>query len=138
MLSTHFLSDRSIAIRIDGFLSKPYSINSGVPQSSVISLVLFILFISNLLSSISLSIYSFSDDAYLTLSFSSNPQHLANSNVSPYHSSSSSLLAYDLTDIEVWGAGSLLETNQQKTTQAVTCYKHYQDLPPVSMNDHEF
>ena len=44
-----FLSDRSIAIRIDGFLSKPHSINSGVSQGSVISPVLFILFINDLL-----------------------------------------------------------------------------------------
>ena len=29
------LSDRSVAIRVDGYLSKPYSINSGVPQGSV-------------------------------------------------------------------------------------------------------
>ena len=27
-----FLSDRSIAIKVDGYLSKPHSINSGVPQ----------------------------------------------------------------------------------------------------------
>ena len=38
-----FLSGRSIAIRVDGYLSKPHSISSGVPQGSVISPVLFIL-----------------------------------------------------------------------------------------------
>ena len=32
-----FLSDRSIAIRVDGFLSNLHSINAGVPQGSVIS-----------------------------------------------------------------------------------------------------
>ena len=32
-----FLSDRSIAIRFYGYLSKPHAINSGVPQGSVIS-----------------------------------------------------------------------------------------------------
>ena len=44
-----FLSDRSIAIRVDGYLSKPHSIDSGVPQGSVISPVLFILFLNDLL-----------------------------------------------------------------------------------------
>ena len=44
-----FLSNRSIAIRVDGFFSEPHSINSGVPQGSVISPVLFILFINDLI-----------------------------------------------------------------------------------------
>ena len=61
-----FLSDRSIAIRVNGFLSEPHSISCGVPQGSVISPVLFILFINDLLSSTSSSIYSFADDTYLS------------------------------------------------------------------------
>ena len=52
-----FLSGRSIAIRFDGFLSRPHSIKSGVPQGSVTSPVLFIL-----LFAISSSIFSFADD----------------------------------------------------------------------------
>ena len=32
-----FISDRSITIRVDSFLSKPHSINSGAPQGSAIS-----------------------------------------------------------------------------------------------------
>ena len=72
-----FLSVRSIAIRVDGFLSRPHSINSGVPQGSVISPALFILFINDLLSSKSSGIFSFAGDTYLSSSLSSNPQHLA-------------------------------------------------------------
>jgi len=48
-----FLCDRSIAIRVDDYLSNLHSINSGAPQGSVISPVLFILFINDLLSSTS-------------------------------------------------------------------------------------
>ena len=76
-----FLADRSIAISADGFLSKPHSINSGVPQGSVISPVLFILFINDLLSLTASSIFSFADDTHLSLSFLFNPQHLAYSNM---------------------------------------------------------
>ena len=97
------LFDRSIAIRIDGYPSNPHSINSGVPQGSIITPVLFILFINDLLSSTSSSIFSFADDTYLSSSFSSNPQHLAYSNISPYLNTSASLLTNDLTNVERWG-----------------------------------
>ena len=43
-----FLSDRSIAIWVDNFLSEPHSINSGILQGCVISPVLFILLINDL------------------------------------------------------------------------------------------
>ena len=92
---SNFLSDRSIAIRVDSYLSNPHSINSGVPQSSVISPFLFILFIDDLLSSTSSSIFSFADDTCLSSSFSSNSQHLAYSNISLYHNTSASLLTND-------------------------------------------
>jgi len=99
-----FLSDRSIAIKVDGYLSNPHSINSGVPQGSVISPVLFILFINDLLSSTSSSIFSFADDTYVSSSFSSNPEHLAYSNISPNRNTSASLLTNDLTHVEKWGS----------------------------------
>ena len=92
----NFLSDRSIANRVDGFLSEPHSINSGVPQGSAISPVLFILFVHDLLSSTSSSIYSFADDTYLSSSFSSNPQNLSHSIASSYRYTSVSLVTNDL------------------------------------------
>ena len=65
-----FLSDRSIAIWVDGYLSNPHSFNSGVPQGMghVISPVLFILFINDLLFSTSSSIFSFANDTSLSSS----------------------------------------------------------------------
>ena len=118
-------------------LSNPHSINSGVPQGSVISPVVFILFINDLLSSISSSIFSFADDTYLSSSFSSNPQHLAYSNISPYRNTSVSLLTYDLTNVEEWGSDNLVKFNQEKTTQVVISSKHHLDFPSVFMNDHK-
>ena len=114
--------------------SNPHSINSGVPQGSVISPVLFILFIDDLLSSTSSSIFSFADDTYLSSSFSSNPQHLAYSNISPYRNTSASSLTNDLTNVEKWSSDNLVKFNEKKTKQVVISCKHHQDLPPVFMN----
>ena len=127
-----FLPDRTIAIRVDGYLSNPYSINLCVPQDSVISPVLFILFINDLLSSTSSSIFSFADDTYLSSSFSSNPQHLAYSNISPYRNTSASLLTNDLTNEEKWGSDNLVKFNEEKTKQVVITRKHHQDFPLFS------
>ena len=90
-------------IRANSYLSKPHSINSSVRQGSIFSPVLFILFIKDLPSSTSSSAFHFADDIYLSSSFSSNPQRLAYSNISPYRNSSASLLTNDLTNVEKWG-----------------------------------
>ena len=111
-----FLSDRSIAIRVDGYLSRLHSINSVAPQCSVISPVLLILFINDLLSSTSSSIFSFADDTYLSSPFLSNPQHLAYSYISQHCNTSASLLTNDLTNVENWSNDNLVKFNQEKTT----------------------
>src|SRR6201990_2844 len=60
LLST-FLSGRSIAAVVDGHRSSFKSINSGVPQGSVLSPTLFLLFINDLLSVTSSPIHSYAD-----------------------------------------------------------------------------
>ena len=134
---SRFLSDRSIAIRVDRYLSRPHSINSGVPQGSVISPVPFILFINDLLSSTSYSIFSFADNTYSSSYCSSNPRHLAYSNISQHHNISASLLTNDLTNVEKWGNDNLVKFNQEKTTKVVILRKHHQDFPHVFMNGHK-
>ena len=127
-----FLSDRSIAIRVDGYLSKPHSINSGVPQGSVISSVLFFLVINDLLFSTSSCIVSFADDTYLSSSFSSIPQHLAYSSIPPCRNTSASPLTNHLTNVEKWGSDNLLKFIEEKTKQVFRSRKNYQDFPPFS------
>ena len=122
----------SIAIRVDGFLSNLYSINAGVPQGSVISPVLFILFISNLLTSTSSGIHSFADDTFLSSSFSFNPNDHASTNIQLHRNISASLLSNDLTVID-----NLVSFNQSKTKQAVISRKRDQNFSAVLMNGDE-
>ena len=103
-----FLSDRSIAVRVDGFLSKLHSINAGVPQGSVISPVLFILFINDLLTSTYSSIHSFADDSFLSSSFSFNPNDHASTDIQLHRNISASFLFNDLIVIEKWGKDNLV------------------------------
>ena len=132
-----FLSDRSIAVRVDGFLSNLHSINAGVPQGSVISPVLFILFINDPLTSTSSSIHSFADDTFLSSSFSFNPNDHASTDIQLHRNISASLLSNDLTFIEKWVKDNLVSFNQSKTKQAVLSRKRNQNFPAVFVNGDE-
>ena len=129
-----FLSDRSIAVRVDCFLSNLHSINAGVPQGSVISHVLFILFISDLLTSTSSSMHSFVDGTFLSSSFSFNPNVHAPTDIPLHRNNSASLLSNDRTVIEKRGKDNLVSFNQSKTKQAVILRKRNQNSPAVFMN----
>ena len=92
-----FILDKSIATRGDGYLSSSHSINAGVPQRSVISHVLFILFIDDLLTPAATSILSFADDNHLSSSFSfDSPHNSAMNNPIRIFHISASLLTDDL------------------------------------------
>ena len=129
-----FLSERLIAARVDGFLSNLHSINAGVSQGSVISPVLFILFIDDMLTSTSSSIPSIADDTFPSSSFSFNPNDHASTDIQLHRNISASLLSNDLTVIEKWGKDNLVSFNQSKTKQAVISRKRYQNFPAVFMN----
>ena len=53
-----FLNERSIKVVVDGLCSLPKSINTGVPQGSVLSPTLFILHINDMLSSNNMRCYT--------------------------------------------------------------------------------
>ncbi len=60
-----FLFVQSISAVVDGYCSKPKPINSGVPQGSVISPTLFLLFINDLVSITECSIHFYANDSSL-------------------------------------------------------------------------
>ncbi len=70
-----FLSGQSISAVVDGYYSKPKSMNSGIPQGSVLSPTLFLLFIIDLLSITECPIHSYADDSTLhySITFKSRP-----------------------------------------------------------------
>ena len=122
---------------MDGFLSNLHSIDAGVQRGSVISPVLFILFINDLLTSTSSSIHSFADDTSLKSSFSFNPNEHASADIQLHGNISASLLSNDLTVIEKWGEDNLVSFNQSKTKQAVVSRKRNQNFLAVFMNGDE-
>ena len=122
---------------MDGFLSNLHSINAGVPHGSVISLVLFILVMSDLQTSTSSSIHSFADDTFLSSSFSFNPNDHASTDIQLHRNISALLLSNLLTVIEKWGKDNLVSFNQTKMKQAVTSRKRNQNFSPVLMNGDE-
>ena len=69
-----FLKDRSLQVAIDGFLSDTFTINAGVPQGSILSPTLFLLYINDLLVKTKNPIFSFADNSTLASSFSLNAQ----------------------------------------------------------------
>ena len=60
-----FFSDRSIRVVIDGISSSSFHTNAGVPQGSVISPTLFLIYINDLLNLPSNPVHCYADDSTL-------------------------------------------------------------------------
>ena len=108
------LSNRFISVVVDGATSDPFPISSGVPQGSVLSPTLFLLFINDLLESTSNPVHSYADDSTLqkSCSFNSQPSSLARSQS---RIALSSAINSDLDRISSWGAQNLVKFNASKT-----------------------
>ncbi len=109
-----FLSGRSISAVVDGYCSKPTSINSGVPQGSVLSPTLFLLFINDLLSFTECPIHSYADDSTLHYSItfkSRSSQHELHS----ARLDATERLVSDVSIISDWSRRNLVSFNVLKT-----------------------
>src|ERR1044072_1084796 len=111
---SNFLSGRSIAAVVDGHRSSYKSINSGVPQGSVLSPTLFLIFINDLLSITSSPIHSYADDSTLHYSFQferrPSQQQLIDSRRIALEQ-----LTSDLSRISNWGRENMVVFNVSKT-----------------------
>ena len=76
-----FLSDHFIFVVVDGVTSATFEVSSGVPQGSVLSPILFLLFINDLLDCLSALIHAFADDSTLHSSSEFPSQPSTNSRI---------------------------------------------------------
>ncbi len=100
---------------VDGHCSSPKPINNGVPQGSVLSLTLFLLYINELLFVTNCPIHSYADDSTLhfSTSFDRRPtlQDLQDSRLEP-----SERLTPDHAIISDWGRRNLVSFNASKNS----------------------
>ena len=68
-----FLDNRHQSVMVNGSSSEPTAVSSGVPQGSVLGLLLFLIYINDLPMNVKSKVRLFADDAalYLTISTSS-------------------------------------------------------------------
>src|ERR1044072_6796737 len=109
-----FLSNRSISAVVDGATSPSFPVKSGVPQGSVLSPTLFLLFINDLLSCSSNPIHSYADDSTLHSSTHFKSASSFASRIAARLHLSDSILA-DLDRISQWGRLNLVKFNSLKT-----------------------
>ena len=114
LLIRSFLSNRFISVVVDGATSASFPVASGVPQGSILSPILFLLFINDLLHTPSSLIQAFADDSTLHVSSSF---HSPPSSDTRFQSRTtlSSTLNSDLERISEWGSQNLVNLNASKT-----------------------
>src|ERR1700755_1995838 len=111
---SNFLSGRSVATVEDGHRSSFKSINSGVPQGSVQSPTLFLLFINDLLSITSSPNHSYAVDSTLHYSFQFGKRPTQQQLIDSRRVALDQLTS-DLSLISNWGRENMVVFNASKT-----------------------
>ena len=107
---------------VDGHYSSPKPINSGVPQGSVLSPTLFLLFIDDL-SKTNCPIHSYADDSTLHYSIYIN-RRLTLHELNDSRLEATECLATDLTIISDWGKRNLVSFNASTTQSRNLSTRH--------------
>ena len=119
-----FLSNRSIKVEVDEISSSSFNTNAEVPQGSVISPTLFIIYINDLLNLPSNPIHCYADDNTLH-----NPQSLLNN-----RANIASSINLDLSRLKNWGSQNLVSFNAGKTQCCLISRRVDRDLPDISID----
>ena len=127
-----FLKDRSLQVAVDGYLSDTFTINAGVPQGSILSPTLFLLYINDLLEKTKNPIYSFADDSTVVSSFTLNAR-TSSADAHLRRQLEVSYLNKDLEKILAWGDSNQVEFNAKKTQAAVFSKKVSITAPDILM-----
>ena len=117
-----FLFNRRISVVVDGQSSNFHPINGGVPQGSVLTPTLFILYINDLLSAITNPIHSYADDSTLHSNIQS-PQLVSMLELDDERRSMHMSLSKDLQIILDWGTKNLVQFNAFKTQPSSLSHK---------------
>ena len=128
-----FLNNRQISVVVDGFSSAPKLINAGVPQGSVLSPTLFLLYINDLLEQTINKINSYADDTNLQGSHSSlkpRSRKDLNSDRSVVIDSINS----DLRTIFEWGEKNLVRFNSSKTQLCTISLRRLENPHSININ----
>ncbi len=130
-LIENFPQCRSMAVTIDGAKSDSLSLHYGVPQGSILSPTLFLIFINDLLNVTSNKLVSFADDCilFVSSSFEKSPTGCLRSN------SRQEMISYletDLALIHSWEMKNLVEFNPKKTQ--FTLFSLAKRYEPISIS----
>ena len=135
LIST-FLSNRFISVVVDGASSASFPVSSGVPQGSVLSPTLFLLFINDVLHATDSDVHSFADDSNLHESSSFQCQSSSNAR-SQSRLAMSSTINSDLQSISEWGARNLVKFNTSKTQLLTISLSNTPSNFPIIFEDSE-
>jgi hypothetical protein len=128
-----FLANRSIRVVLDGQMSDEFHLNAGVPQGSVLSPTLFLIFINDLLSLTRNKIHSFADDSTLSHSYKFDRRPGSAAVYSSRLEMVESLNA-DLVGIERWGRENRVQFNAAKTQTCLFSHKIHQEPIELRMS----
>ena len=135
-LISYFLSNRFTSVVVDGTTSASFSVSSGVPQGSVLSPILFLLFINDLLHATASDVHFFADDSYLHKSSSFQCQPPSNAH-SQSRLAMSSAINSDLQSISEWGTLTLVKFNTSKTQLLTISLSNTPSIYPIIFDDSE-
>ena len=119
----NYFSERKQRVVINNSTSSWHDINAGVPQGSILGLLLFIVFINDILTDINSTIKLFADDTSLYL-IVDDPQETAQT------------LNDDLVKLHAWSTKWLVNFNPQKTeTMTISWKLNKPNQPNLIMNN---